>query len=69
MSSVYTLEVMRMSREEFIQQAIEILEPMSPKERGELIGELLQISLKMAMDESMSDNVKKVFKDKESKTA
>ncbi len=58
-----------MSREEFIQQAIEIFETMTPKERGQLVGELLQISLKMAMDEDMSDNVKKAFKEKESKTA
>lgn len=57
-----------MSKEEFIQQAIELFETITPKERGQLVGELLQISLKMAMEEGMSDNVKKAFKDKESKT-
>ena len=52
-------------KSEVIKSFIELTKPMTPKERGEFVSELTMISLKLVMDEHLSPETNKVFKDME----
>ncbi len=51
-----------MSREKFLEEALELMKEMSPEERGELVADLLQLSIKLSTDECINSSVKELFK-------
>ena len=52
-----------------VQDFIDLVKPMTSEERGEFISELIQINLKITIDECMSPGVLEAVKDNEKKVA
>lgn len=52
-----------------VQDFIDLVKPMTPEERGEFLAELVQINLKLAMDECMSPEAIEALKVNEKKVA
>lgn len=52
-----------------VQEYIDLVKPMTPEERGEFVSELIQINLKLTIDECMSPGVLEAVKDNEKKVA
>ena len=50
-----------------VQDFIDLVKPMTSEERGEFISELIQINLKITIDECMSPGVLEAVKDNEKK--
>lgn len=50
-----------MTKEQFLNEGLELMREMTPSERGELIADLFSISMKLAIDDGMSSTVKDVF--------
>lgn len=50
-----------MTREQFLLEAKEVLETMTPEERGELLSDIVQLSLSITIKEGASKAVKEAM--------
>lgn len=56
-------------KKKVVQDFIDLVKPMTSEERGEFLAELVQINLKLAMDECISPEIKEALKVNEKKVA
>ncbi len=50
-----------MTKEQLLESTLEVMKEMTPTERGELLADMLQLSLHLAMEESCSSSVREII--------
>lgn len=58
-----------MTKEELLQSALELMKTMTPEERGQLVSDMLQLSLNLTLSESLSAGVRNIIKEDEKKVS